>query len=271
MFYIGNFLIMLALKNASYPMQNLLVNGANGATIFALMYALFLGLFGTRLVIKGYQKEHSRSFFGQYFGTFFLLIALFNCFASINHLSIYSLFRVAAYLIPGIIITKYNMTATHSNRYHYFEYKVENPYICEIQPAIEISEIDKTINKINQAKRTNTAIQNPVFLDDLIHSESYLKGIQENDYSMNSYILNQINEMLDIYLDLQSQYVQTRKTHELLLKVMNAFGMIANSLETIYDKSFEDKAYSIETDIKTLELKLRSEGLLGSDFDLKKE
>lgn len=269
MFYIGNFLIMLAFKTASSPVQNLLVNGASGGITFSLMYALFLFLLGTRLVAKGFRSEHSGTFFGQYIGTFLLLIALFNCFVSISHMTIYSLMRVAAYLIPGILISTYNKIDTEHQKKEHFGYHIEKPFICELQAPIEISEVDQTIIKINQAKRTNTAIQHPIFLEDLMHSEAFLKGIQENDYTINSYILKQINELLDIYLDLQSQYIRTEKTQDLLLKVMNAFGMVSQSLETIYDKSFEDKAFSIESDIKTLELKLRSEGLLGSDFDLK--
>lgn len=275
MFYLGNLFIMFALKTASGPMYRLLTNGPNVSNIFALMYALFLLTFGAKFVFRGFQKDHRRSFFGQYFGTVLLIVALINCLAAISHLSIYSILQVAAYLVPGLLISFYNKEDEDeddslSSLKGYYIYE-EIPAVNEIieEEPEELSETDLILRNLDKAQKTSTAIQNPIFLDNLIKSENFLKGIIDNGYEMNTFVLKQIEELLVIYLDLQGQTIQTEKTQTLLYKVMDSFGMISKSLETMYDNSFSDKAFSIESDIKTLELKLKAEGLLGSDFDMK--
>lgn len=120
----------------------------------------------------------------------------------------------------------------------------------------------------DQAIRCSSSRANPDFRTLLTKTRDLYFDLQEKEISINAVLTEQIEKLLTMYLDLDNDPVQTQKTNELKSKVRQAFETIYEALENLYDKQRSSDQLDLETDLVSLEMLLRQQGLLDSDFEL---
>lgn len=120
----------------------------------------------------------------------------------------------------------------------------------------------------DQTIRCSSSRSNPEFRTLLTRTRDLYFDLQEKEIPINAVLTEQIEKLLIMYLDLDNDPVQTQKTAELKSKVHQAFETIYEALENLYDKQRSSDQLDLETDLVSLEMLLRQQGLLDSDFEL---
>lgn len=121
-----------------------------------------------------------------------------------------------------------------------------------------------------QVENCPTAKKNPEFVQTLRESYTLYDELNKREVRMNENLEDEMEKLLTDYLDLDDDMIQTEQTAETVQKIEEGFGLIHEALHNMYDRQFQSQQFDIETDVKALEMQLRQEGLLDSDFVMKK-
>lgn len=76
-----------------------------------------------------------------------------------------------------------------------------------------------------------------------------------------------LRKLLLQYADLQQQVTRTDREEGMIATISDGLGTVQEALENLYDRLVNRKAIEIESEIEAMEMKLRADGLLGSEFD----
>lgn len=150
----------------------------------------------------------------------------------------------------------------------------------EARPVVDqtVSEMDsmddssssRLFKLFMRAENCPTAKKNPQFVQTLRESYTLYEELQKRDVKMSENLQDEMEKLLTDYLDLDDDTIQTERTAETIGKIEEGFGLIHEALHNMYDRQFQSQQFDIETDVKALEMQLRQEGLLDSDFVMKK-
>lgn len=106
----------------------------------------------------------------------------------------------------------------------------------------------------------------PQFRETLDHTNGLYQDLKDKGVHVSGVLTDQTDKLLETYLDLDDDPVQTKKTQEMKGQIENSFTTIDQALENLHDRHTESRQMELETDIQVMEMKLRMEGLLDSDF-----
>lgn len=271
MFYVGTAMVFSGFNLLTGSIDQLVRPMHHGlpftGVLFCIAFSLILA--GIRIVSSEFGKEHKASPLFKSLGIFCIIAALLNVFDIDDPIRLSDILGFLSYMVTGVLLVNYN----NFKRFGLDKKPIENEKSHEVirvqLPSTEVQEepvIHSVIGKLLRARLTKTAQHDKLFTSNLIYSQIYLTELERQGFEVNEYIIKQIDELLDVYFELERLPIRTTQAQELLNKVVNSFSMIAQSLETMYDDHFHNKAYQIESDIQTLEMKLKAEGLIDSDF-----
>lgn len=271
MFYFGVFNIFFSIITMAVPLEILKRYGMSPVPMFFLFWSLILLVLGSVLINREISKPHKISKISNGLGVIFVFISLILCSGLDEHMYLADLLVAASFLIPGLLLYSYNKepkkAIDHQTK------KVES--ISEPKNELEfevkrLSKIDLLILKLRALLFTNHAQNNESFKQHINTSILVLIELQNENFDISPFLVNEIMNLIEIYQELDSKIIQTERSEELISKLINSFELITKALVTSYDRSFEEKAFIIESNLKSLELKLKSEGLMPSDFEIKK-
>lgn len=109
---------------------------------------------------------------------------------------------------------------------------------------------------------------NQAFYETLSKTHALYHDLQGKGVHVSELLTDQMRKLLIEYLDLDDDPVQTEKTIEVKRQVQEAFTPICQVLEKLYDQYISSRQMDLETDVQSLEMKLRMDGLLDSDFQM---
>lgn len=122
---------------------------------------------------------------------------------------------------------------------------------------------------IQEVSSLNSVRGNSKFRETLDHTGGLYRDLKDKGVHVNEVLTDQTDKLLETYLDLDDDPVQTQKTKEMKGQIENSFSTIDQALENLHDRHTESRQMDLETDIQVMEMKLRMEGLLDSDFSEK--
>lgn len=275
MFYFGVFDIFFSLLTTAVPLDLVVHYGMRSSAMIYFMWSGLLLILGSAIAYREMKKVHQHSQLAKGIGFSLILVALMLSAKPGDFIKPSDLNLIASFLVPGLLIYSYNKKPVKRvSKQQVLELtdKTEKEPLAKVEPeTIQLSDLtqeDQLILKLKAMQYTVHAKNNVEFINTLNASIITLIELERSNYTINSYLLNQMIKLADIYFDLDRKLVITEKSEQLIKKVMQSFEMIASALVEMYDRSFEEESYFIESEIKTLELKLKTEGLLPSEFTM---
>lgn len=76
-----------------------------------------------------------------------------------------------------------------------------------------------------------------------------------------------LRKLLLQYADLKQQETRTEREEGMIATISDGLDTVQEALENLYDRLVNRKAIEIESEIEAMEMKLRADGLLDSEFD----
>lgn len=76
-----------------------------------------------------------------------------------------------------------------------------------------------------------------------------------------------LRKLLLQYAELAGQQTRTDREEGMIATISDGLDMVQEALENLYDRLVNQKAIEIESEIEAMEMKLRADGLLDSDFE----
>ncbi|MGI6109667.1 MAG: hypothetical protein ACOYB8_07495 [Eubacteriaceae bacterium] len=130
--------------------------------------------------------------------------------------------------------------------------------------------IGQTIDLIQKLLEDRQISLNSSFADNLKESKDCLIEIRQQDSgAVSENLLSTIRSLVTAYTDIADNQIQTEVTRGTAEEIETAFVKITTALHNIYDKKNAATAMDISSDISAMDMMLRQQGLLDSDFKKK--
>lgn len=218
------------------------------------------------LSVRQTIRKPSRALkFVQYIGWFLAFIGICGLFTDFGDLtSIFSGIGVCIMGLMLVLYSRYGSSILFQGRLP--EKKTPQSIPESPKPVSEKVKTNSLKMLFDQAIRCPSARENPDFRNLLTRTRDLYFDLKQKEIPISAVLTGQIEKLLTVYLDLDDDPVQTQKTAELKLKIEDGFDTIYEALENLYDKSRTSDQIDLETDLVSLEMLLRQNGLLDSDF-----
>lgn len=236
------------------------------ADVGDLMTALvFLGV-GIFLAVKLFKKPHvSRQRYKTWMWIFFAIM----CCGLIGSDWGYApdvaedVTLILCFAVLALLMYFYNKTGTAVVKQEAVQEQAPEPVKTPVPEAPK----EMTLSELmTAAARTPTAQANPAFVENLKKSQAFLYEIEKSQLKISPHFLAQVKKLLITFLDVEDNAIQTEKSRSILNEIMGAFPSVEEALGCVYDNQCDSQSMDIETDIKTMEMKLKVDGLLKGDF-----
>lgn len=205
----------------------------------------------------------------QYIGWLLVAVGFYGFFTDLGDLE--TIFTAIGTCVAGLMLVlcvRYGYTMTSQGRLP--EKKTPQAIPESPKPVSEKVKTSSLKALFDQAIRCPSARENPDFRNLLTRTRDLYFDLKKKEIPISAVLTGQIEKLLTVYLDLDDDPVQTQKTVEVKRKIEGGFETIYEALENLYDKSRTSDQIDLETDLVSLEMLLRQDGLLDSDFESNK-
>lgn len=93
------------------------------------------------------------------------------------------------------------------------------------------------------------------------------QALVEEEGNIPNLLDEHLRKLLLQYADLQRQETRTEREEGMIATISEGLDTVQEALENLYDRVVNRKAIEIESEIEAMEMKLRADGLLDSEFD----
>lgn len=115
------------------------------------------------------------------------------------------------------------------------------------------------------------ARSNPAFRSLLTEISGLYEDLSAKGVHIPQTLTEHLTKLLEAYLDLDDDPVKTDTTFKMQNQIEDGIATIHDALKKLYDKYLSASQMDLESDITAVEMKLRQDGLLDSDFQMNRD
>lgn len=155
------------------------------------------------------------------------------------------------------------------------EKRISEPSKPPLMPEKAVPALPKTDDGLSQLIHKvwacPSARNNPAFRSLLTETGGLYEDLSAKGVHIPQTLTEHLTKLLEAYLDLDDDPVKTDTTFKVQEQVEGGVATIHDALKKLYDKYLSASQMDLESDITAVEMKLRQDGLLDSDFQLNRE